>query len=286
LCRPELKKNFKLTRCSSCGHVIQNPQPDAQELNAAYSVSEGYAAYRAAWQEAGWPIWKFLRIWTMRRRMAWIKRYGVGSEMLDVGCGAGDFVVAAQRAGWRMKGVEYNDSIVKMIVTKLGCEVRVGELTPGLWEEGRFDMVTFWNVLEHIPDPLQDLSIAASYLHQGGRVILNLPTRQAAENGLWFGQYWSILDLPRHLNFHDETTLSRLCANAGLDLLVYKTPFFQSAYVYYMSSWLWSGRDGKKGWRWFRFLVLAIAVTLILPYVALESVRKHGMEATVVAVKH
>ena len=246
LCRPELKENFKLTRCSSCGHVIQNPQPDAQELDAAYSVSGGYAAYRAAWQEPGWPIWKFLRIWTMRRRMAWIRRYGVGTDMLDVGCGAGDFMVAAQRGGWRMKGVEYNSRMVKMIVAEFGYDVHVGELASGLWEDGQFDVVAFWNVLEHVPDPLRDISIAAAYLRQGGRVVLNLPTRQAAEHGLWFGQYWSILDLPRHLNFYDETTLSRLCAQAGLDLLVYKTPFLQSAYVYYIAPGSGLGATGKR----------------------------------------
>ncbi|MGB7190876.1 MAG: class I SAM-dependent methyltransferase [Acidobacteriaceae bacterium] len=285
LCRPELKRTFKLTRCSSCGHVVQNPQPDGQALFAAYSVSDGYAAYKAAWNEPRWPIWKLKRIWTMRRRMAWIRRYGAGTEMLEVGCGAGDFMVAADRAGWKMKAVEYNSNMVKMIVAKRGYDIRVGELAPGLWEEGRFDMVAFWNVLEHVPDPLRDLSIAAAYLRPGGKVIVNIPTRESAEHGLWFGQYWAILDLPRHLNFYYEATLSRLCAKAGLDLIVYKTPFIQSAWSYYMSAWIWANRSGKKILGWLRFLALVIAITLIMPYVALESVRKRGMEATAVAVK-
>lgn len=81
--RPDLKKSFILTRCSSCGHVIQNPKPDEQELNAAYTASVGYAAYRAAWKESGWPLWKILRIRTIQRRMLWLERYEIGCEMLS-----------------------------------------------------------------------------------------------------------------------------------------------------------------------------------------------------------
>jgi 2-polyprenyl-3-methyl-5-hydroxy-6-metoxy-1,4-benzoquinol methylase len=244
LCRPELKRSFKLTRCSSCGHVTQNPKPDKEELNAAYSVESVYTAYRAAWREPGWPIWKVLRTWTMRRRISWLKRFGIGHQMLEVGCGAGDFMVAARRTGWNVKAVEYNRQMAEMIVSELGFDVRASELALDLWDAAQFDVVAFWNVLEHVPDPLRDLSIAAHYLHSGGRVFLQIPTQQAAEHGMWFGQYWTILDLPRHLNFYDEAALFKLCGNAGFDLVVYETPFISSAWCYYMSSWKYANSDG------------------------------------------
>jgi SAM-dependent methyltransferase len=264
---------------------MQNPVPDEQELNDAYSVANGYACYRPAWKQRGWPLWKILRVWTTRRRVALLKRCGTGKTLLEIGCGAGDFLLAARHAGWQVKAVEYNSTMVEQIVSELGCDVRVGELAPGLWVEGQFDTVAFWNVLEHVPDPLRNLTLAAAYLRPRGRLILNIPTRQAAEHGLRFGQYWALLDLPRHLNFFDEATLSRLCDTAGLDLLLYKTPFIQSAWSYYMSSWIWSNRDGRKGLRWLRFLPLVALVSMMMPYVAIEALRKHGMEATVVAVK-
>lgn len=264
---------------------MQNPVPDERELNDAYSVTNGYACYRPAWKQRGWPVWKILRVWTTRRRVALLKRCGTGKTLLEIGCGAGDFLLAARDAGWQVKAVEYNSVMVDQIVSELGCDVRAGELAPGLWVEGQFDTVAFWNVLEHVPDPLRNLTLAAAYLRPRGRLILNIPTRQAAEHGLRFGQYWALLDLPRHLNFFDEATLSRLCDKAGLDLLLYKTPFIQSAWSYYMSSWIWSNRDGRKGLRWLRFLPLVAVVTIMLPYVAVEALRKHGMEATVVAVK-
>jgi SAM-dependent methyltransferase len=286
LCRPEYKKSFQLTQCSSCGQVMQNPTPDDGELSAAYSVSSNYDCYRPAWKESGWPIWKILRSWTTLRRVLLLKRYGKGRDMLEVGCGAGDFMVAAHRKGWNVRAVEYNRSMVEIIRSAFGFDVRVGELAPSLWNEGQFDVVAFWNVLEHVKDPLRELSIAASYLRSGGRVLLNIPSRQAAERGQWFGQYWAMLDLPRHLYFFDKTTLSRLCERAGLELVIYETPFVQSAWGYYMSCWRWADRNGKKTLRWPSFLALAAAVTLAMPYVAVQAWSNRGLETFAVAVKH
>lgn len=284
-CRPQYKKVFRLTRCTSCGLIIQNPRPDEQELHAAYSISEDYAPYRPAWREKGWTLWKFLRIWTNKRRMTQIASTGGGSRMLEVGCGSGDFMVAASEAGWTIKGVEYNSEMVERIVEGLGYDVRLGGLVRGLWDEGQFDVVAFWNVLEHVPDPLEDLRIASSYLRSGGRVIISIPSRHAAEHGMWFGQYWACLDLPRHLYFFDKSTLSRLFAKAGFDLLDYRTPAIQSAWSYYMSPWLLANRDRRKVFRWLRFVPLAFAMTFTMPYVAFEAFCGRGMEAVAVAVK-
>ncbi len=285
LCRPECRKVFNLSRCASCGHVMQNPAPDERELNAAYSVSGAYIVYRPAWKEHGWPVWKILRNWTTRRRISRLRRYAKGRELLEVGCGAGDFLAAAHEVGWNARAVEYNGILADQIRRELGFDVRTGALAIGQWKQDEFDAVAFWNVLEHLSEPLQDLSIAAHSLRRGGRVLLNIPSRQAAERGQWFGSHWAILDLPRHLNFYDEAALSRLCGRAGLDLIVYKTPFVQSAWCYYMSCWLWANQERKKRLRWVWFAALSATVTLTLPFVAFESLRKHGLEAFAVAEK-
>ena len=286
LCRPEYKKVFRLTGCAHCGHVMQNPKPDGAEIGAAYSIAEDYAAYRAGWKEKGWPLWKVLRTWTMNRRVSWLKQYGKGKELLDVGCGAGDFMEAAHREGWTVRGIDYNSTMVDMVSGELGFEVKLGELRTGIWEAGKFDAVSFFNVLEHVPDPLKDLTLAAHYLHSGGCVLMQFPSRQGAVHGQWYGQYWAPLDLPRHLHFYDENTLALLCKKAGCTLVAYKTPIVQSAWCYYASSWRWSNRDGKKALAILRFMALASVVTLILPFIAFQALRGQGMEAVAIAVKN
>ncbi len=285
LCRPEYKKVFKITRCNVCGHVMLNPKPDAAELAAAYSIGDVYVPYRPAWKQSGWPFWKILRAWTMSRRVSWLRQYGKGNELLDVGFGSGDFMVAAHRAGWSVHGVDYNSEMVDSVSRELGYDVRQGELEPGLWPEGYFDAVSIWNVLEHVPDPLHDLKLATQYLRPGGTVLIQVPSHRGAENGQWFGQYWRMLDIPRHLNFFNRRSISRLCTQAGLRLIAYKTPFVQSAWCYYIACLYWSKGNGNPVYSKFRFIALSAFVTVLLPYIAFKAFRARGEELVAIAIK-
>jgi len=56
---------------------------------------------------------------------------------------------------------------------------------------------------------------SASYLREGGRVFIQVPTSYAATTGMRYGQYWALLDIPHHLNFFSREVLSALCNRAG-----------------------------------------------------------------------
>jgi len=285
LCRPGYPKVFRLARCLDCGHVMQIPVPDVKELDAAYSVAGDYVCYRPAWREKGWPLWKILRMWTTSRRVDRLKRHASGRDLLEVGCGAGDFMVAAKRAGWKTSGVEYNPDMVEDLRKEFGFDIRVGELTPHLWDESAFDVAVLWNVLEHVRNPIAELTTVASYLRPGGKLLLNIPSKEAAECGLWFGEQWALLDLPRHINFFDKETLSRVCKKAGLVLTEYETPFLQSAWCYYVSCGNWDRRKGSTVRHSARFLLLASLVSLYMPYIAARAFSKRGLEAFAVVTK-
>jgi len=203
---------------------------------------------------------------------------------LEVGCGAGDFLVAAQGAGWNVRAVEYNKEMAGILREKFAVDVREGELAAGLWGAASFDVVALWNVLEHVPDPLSELTKVASYLRPGGTVLLNIPSRQAAEMGLTYGKYWALLDIPRHLHFLDRRTLAVLCEKAGLRLTEYRTPFVQSAWCYYMSCWNWA-KEVKSRFRLLRFLFRAAMITPAMPLIAIRAARGKGVEAFAVVKK-
>jgi SAM-dependent methyltransferase len=262
---------------------MQTPLPDAAELQVAYSVE--YAPYQAAWKEPGWPLWKILRLWTMRRRLSHLKRYGRGKDLLEVGSGAGDFLVAAHQAGWKVQAVEYSEQMAEAMRCELNLDVRPGELIEGLWKEGSFDVVVFWNVLEHLPDPQEAFALAAKYLRPQGRIIFSIPTREAAERGKLFDQYWALLDLPRHLYFFDKNSLSRLCERAGLDLIEFKTPLLETTWCYVMSSLMYAKHRPSLFSKVMFLLVLVSVVVLIFPYIAIQALRGRGTESLAVAVK-
>lgn len=283
LYRPQDVTNFKVSRCISCGHVMQTPLPSDDVLREAYSVD--YGPYRLVWREPGWPLWKILRELATWRRMLCLKRYGEGRKLLEVGSGSGDFLYAAHRAGWDVSAVEYNPNLADTLRTELGLDARAGELRPGLWKEGEFDVIAFWNVFEHLKNPLETLITVSSYLRSGGALFLQIPTLYGIEGGRWFGQYWAQLDLPRHLNFFSRTSLTQLCDRAGMELNVFETPFLGTAWCYYGSIRNYA-KWSKHAAEWLlRFTLPGLVSVAVLPYAAARAWRGHGSEAFALAIK-
>jgi SAM-dependent methyltransferase len=274
---------FQLCRCDSCGHVAQIPQPSKPELDEAYSVS--YSPYRPGWRQGGWPLWKILRNITTRRRMHRLKRYASGSRLLEVGSGAGDFLFAAQKAGWRVSGVEYNPDMAQILRSELKVDVRSGQLESGTWPVGEYDVVALWNVLEHVPDPLDTLLKSSSYLRKGGTLFIQIPTSCASTTGTSFGQYWALLDLPRHLNFFAQDGLSVLCKRAGLHLTVFRTFFIDTAWCHLASCWNQAATSKGKYSRMSRFGFLAGMAMCKIPRMLVDNWRGQGTEAFALAVK-
>lgn len=262
---------------------MQNPQPSADELREAYVA--GYAPYRLAWKEAGWPLWRNLHELTTLRRVRRLRRYARGTRLLEVGSGAGDFLYASRKAGWEVAAVEYSEPVVEVIRTELGLDIRAGELQPGLWTDGSFDLVVLWSVLEHVPDPLETLRTVYSYLKPGGTVFLQIPTVDGVQAGMSFEEYWALLDLPRHLNFFGKASLARLCDKAGLKLTAYKTPLLDIAWCYFTSQSNFANDSRSKAQKLLRRASFLPIFLFAFPSMAIRAWRAQGTEAFAVAVK-
>ena len=274
---------FALTRCTLCGHIALNPPPTDIDLQGAYSSE--YAPYRIGWKQTTWPLWRIIRELTTQRRIRRLKMYSTGRRLLEVGSGAGDFLYAASQAGWDVSAVEYNRSLAETLRNELGLDVREGELTEGLWDTEQFDVIVLWSVLEHVRDPRKTLRIAAQYLRAGGTVFMQLPTCYGAELGKSFGEYWELLEIPRHLNFFGRDGLTNVCKACGLELTLFRTPLLDSAWCYLASSGNYAkGRKSAIGQRLQLGACTAMAFFL-LPWIALNAWRSNGTEAFAIAVK-
>lgn len=283
LSRPEYQERFALVRCLSCGLILQNPLPHKEELSKAYSGT--YAPYRPAWKEDGWPWWKVFRVLTTRRRLNRLRRYAKGEKLLEIGCGAGDFLYAAHCQGWQVRAVEYNDDVAGKLRADLGLDVPTGELKPGLWGREEFDVVILWSVLEHVPDPLDTLVTVSSYLKTGGVALLQIPTADGVQLGRHFGQYWALLDLPRHLNFFSKRILSRLCDKSNMDLVLFRTPLLDIAWCYCASSSNYMSGPHSRIAKFVRLPLLLAATVLIVPALLVRAWNGCGTEAFAVAIK-
>ena len=207
---------FPTVRCQECGLIYITPRPDETEIGLYYPPS--YQPYLTAIEDE--PSWRrrFSRRLAMRKRLRLVRRYfNQPGRVLDVGCATGSFLAALRDAGWQTEGVEFSAYAADYARQRHGLEVTTGELADGRFPDGRFDLVIFWDVLEHIRQPRQTLQEAARIAKPGGALLLTLPNPDSLEARL-FGQYWGGWDTPRHLYIFPLAPLRRMLAETGWEM--------------------------------------------------------------------
>jgi 2-polyprenyl-3-methyl-5-hydroxy-6-metoxy-1,4-benzoquinol methylase len=97
-------------------------------------------------------------------------------RLLDVGCGLGYFIANAQSRGWEVSGVDTSPSWVRLANQRLGADrVACATIEQSALAPGSFDLITAWDVIEHIFDPIQFLLALRELLAPGGRIFIRTP---------------------------------------------------------------------------------------------------------------
>jgi 2-polyprenyl-3-methyl-5-hydroxy-6-metoxy-1,4-benzoquinol methylase len=143
-------------------------------------------------------------------------------KILDVGAGNGLWVSDLRRSGFNAVGID--PFIPHDISDHRGVAVRHMELAD---VSSGWDVIAFNASLEHIPEQIGTLSLAASKLNPGGVLAIRIPI--AASTWKEYGTNWIQLDAPRHLVIHTEQSFRLAAHKAGLEVrkVVYDSTFFQ-----------------------------------------------------------
>jgi SAM-dependent methyltransferase len=207
-------ERFRLLSCRACGHLYQSPRPSPEAIGAYYPA--GYISFQPAVADLPSPLRRLelRRYYATRRRIVERAVAGPG-RILDVGCATGNFLDAMRAAGWRAQGVEPSVEAAAYARERLGLDVLTGRLEDAALPSGAFDVVTLWDVLEHVHEPRATLAEAARLLRPGGALILGLPNPDSLEARL-LGPHWIGWDLPRHLNLFRPALLRAQLATMGL----------------------------------------------------------------------
>lgn len=136
--------------------------------------------------------------------------------MLDIGSGKGHFLAAARDAGWEVTGIDLSPEAVAYARDRYGVPVTVGDIADRPIHD-RFDVVTLWHVLEHLPGPGEQLDRCHSLLRPGGRLVVSVPNGASAQARL-SGANWLHLDIPRHIFHFDGRSLATLLARHGFEV--------------------------------------------------------------------
>ncbi len=188
---------FSIGECRECGLKHTLPQPD----DPSRYYGERYYGNRHG------PTARFC----LNRRLGFV-RNAVGknkmARLLDVGCGDGSFLLAAQREGWEVAGVEINPEPARR------AGLHIVEAIPQAHQAGPFDCITLWHSLEHMPDINAMMQQLRKLLNRDGTVIIAVPNNNSLQAKV-FGKDWLALDVPRHLYHFDPQSLSRCMEQNG-----------------------------------------------------------------------
>jgi len=217
------KDGFDMVSCNDCGALYVGQDPAAIDFDALYGeayYTGGSGAVFADYvgQEAARRAHARRKLMLLRTLPPRIPRHG---RLLDVGCAAG-FFLAEARAFYDVQGVELSAWSSAYARERLGLPVHTGTLQDAALPAGHFDVVTLWDVIEHVPDPVPLLAEAARVLVPGGRLVLTTGDRGSAYAQAR-GPDWHLMTPPWHLTMFSRATLQRAARRAGLRVVAWRS---------------------------------------------------------------
>jgi SAM-dependent methyltransferase len=235
---------YTLVRCD-CGLVFQDPQPGPEALREAYYPDEDFT-------DALFGELREITLRNARQKVEHLRAAGAlrpGMKLLDVGASSGAWLEMAEEEGLEGVGVELGEATAARARAS-GLDVRTGTLEqalPGL-EGERFDLITFWDVLEHLQDPRHELRLARRLLAPGGKIAATFPNVEGLYPRLTYRLLarrtgvWEYPELPVHLYDFAPGTARRLFSGVGYAVERVKT--FATPYGFYRSTSLSPERVG------------------------------------------
>ena len=231
------QEEFELFHDVDLDMLVTRPYPENLEL---YYQSENYISHTDASITIVDKIYQAVKKLSIRRKIALINRHATASKtLLDVGAGTGDFLVATKISDWKVEGVEPN----------FNARIRAQEKGVGLLESiealpgKKYNVITLWHVLEHLPDLENQILKLAWHLEEEGVLIIAVPNFKSYDAN-YYKEHWAAYDVPRHLWHFSKTAIEKLFSKHDLKLVQTKPMIFDAFYVALLSEKYKSGKQG------------------------------------------
>jgi len=206
------KSGFDFVRCRSCTFVYVNPIVDENRISNVHVMdSLNYLKSKIdPSQIAGkWA----------ERILNTLGKHKLNGRLLDVGCSTGLFLRAARNYGWEVMGIEMNEAAARKGRETFGVNVVCQKFEDASLPSNHFDVVTFHQVLEHLPTPLTSLRKAHWILKPGGVVFVGVPNIDSFIIKVLKEKHRHFAG-KGHINYFDPTTLRKMIQNAGFSEIV------------------------------------------------------------------
>lgn len=197
--------DVRLERCRACGLTLQEGRTQA----FAADLYAYYARLATAGPEELFPA---LNDKCQAGILASFAK-APGRRLLDVGCGLGQFVRTATALGWDAKGIDLARDAVA-IAKRHGVRCDVTDFFSSELDGERLDVVTMFEFIEHIADPVRFFERTGHLLNPGGLLYLTTPNFSSLDQKA-LGARWRVIH-PEHLLYFTPRTLRRAVEQVGM----------------------------------------------------------------------
>lgn len=206
-----------LVRCGDCELIFSSRRPSDAEL------AEHYRSYGTAWFDSEITRRRY------RELLDGFEPFRKTNRILDMGCGAGYFLEEASKRGWEAYGSEFGELPLELSRGR-GFTVVPAPLTEDSFPADQFDVITSFEVVEHLRDPIDEARVLSRLLREHGLFYCTTPNFDALTRRL-LGSRWQVIEYPEHLIYFTAATLTRWLAGSGFICLELATTGLSPATV-------------------------------------------------------
>jgi len=225
--RYEFKGVDKVIReCSACKLMVLGPLPTEDELRVVYN--DGYFDNAALTETDITKVYGYVDYISERvhkqtgyagicRRLT---RLAVAAQrpprLLDYGCGLGFFLDSAFESGFEVQGVEFNQYAVDYIRKRYAhTVVHSAEFTG----EDTYDVVTMFDVIEHLREPFETLEKVRGMLAKNGVLVVSTIDATSVTSRMMGKRLEDFRRIREHLFFFSRTNLAAVLRRCGFDVI-------------------------------------------------------------------
>lgn len=194
---------FKIIECHKCGVSQTSPLPDFAELNQYYPH---------IYYPTGPASEKYYRNHIERfqvDKLKQIQTYSQTGRLLDIGCGVGYFIRTALSRGYVAEGIEFSEVAAAVGREQWNLQIVSGDFLSHQFVPESYDIITLWQVFEHLRQPCEVLLKIHGLLKPGGLLVIAVPNFASLQAKI-FRNRWYHLDVPRHLFHYSPESLTKI----------------------------------------------------------------------------
>ena len=223
-------ESFAISACNNCELLFTNPRPTHEQLPQFYE-SDKYISHSKHSNSLIGLLYKLVRRYAIKTKLDLLESYLKPGDLLDFGCGTGEFLKYAKSRHWEVSGVE-PDADARKFAAELS-NVTIHSDVDQI-EGSKFDAITLWHTLEHVSPLDKTLQLLAGSLSGKGKMIVAVPNYKCLDANI-YQELWAGYDVPRHLYHFSKKAMIKLLLNYGLKINQIYPMKFDSYYISMLS---------------------------------------------------